>query len=206
MSNPVHINQLARQTAVTYQNPRSPQVAHLKIAFPLHTNSQVMDPLSIAASVGGLTTICISIVKKLNELRGKFKSAALIVRSLQSEVKVISISLSQLQSILLDDADAAPSQALLEPEVLSAVDISLTGCAATLSCLDDEIRSLATKLVEQEKLGFIDRVEIVWKDDKLKELSQQLRGQHSALGILLHGLQMYNSPSSITTASDQLAQ
>jgi cell division control protein 24 len=155
-----------------------------------------MDPLSIPASVAGLTSICITIVKKLGDVVSKFKSASLVVKSLQSEAKIISVSLSQLQSILLDDADAVPSQALLQPEVLSSVDTALTGCSITLSCLEDEIRSLVAKLALDEELGFVDRAEVVLKDDKFKELSQQLRGQYSALSILLHGLQMQvTSPS-----------
>lgn len=149
-----------------------------------------MDPLSIAASVAGLTTICVAIAKTLCTVCDKLKGASQVVNSLRSEARTISFSLSQLQTILLGDADSVPSKALLDPELLSTVDIALTGCSVTLSCLEEEIRSLVGKLAREEGMSFVDRAEVGWKDDKFKELLQQLRGQYGAIALLLNGLQM----------------
>lgn len=102
---------------------------------------------------------------------------------------MISFSLSQLQSLLLG-TEAAPSQALLQPDVLAALDVSVTGCAVTLSCLDDELRSLVPKLEKNQGLGFVDKAGFIFKDQKLKDLSNQLRGQCGGITFLLSCLQM----------------
>lgn len=149
-----------------------------------------MDPLSIAASVGGLTTICVAIAKTLSTVCDRLKGASQVVNSLRSEARTISFSLSQLQTILLGDVDSVPSKALLDPELLSTVDIALTGCSVTLSCLEEEIRSLVTKLTREDGLSLVNRAEVGWKDDKFKELLYQLRGQYGAIALLLNGLQM----------------
>tara|TARA_R110002060_G_scaffold33158_5_gene43888 strand:+ start:149 stop:595 length:447 start_codon:yes stop_codon:yes gene_type:complete len=148
-----------------------------------------MDPLSIAASVGGLTTACLTIGLKLNDVASKFSDSSQIISALYSETRIISFSLSKLQSLLLG-TDAAPSQALLQPDVLAALDVSVTGCAVTLSCLDDELRNLVPKLEKNQGLGFVDKAGFVFKDQKLKDLSNQLRGQCGGITFLLTCLQM----------------
>jgi hypothetical protein len=83
-----------------------------------------MDPLSIAASVTSLTGVCLVTVKKLGEVASKFKNAPQTLIALTSEVKVIRVSLCQLQNILIDDANSIPTQAILEADVREALDIS----------------------------------------------------------------------------------
>ncbi|KAF4631118.1 hypothetical protein G7Y89_g7015 [Cudoniella acicularis] len=149
-----------------------------------------MDPFSIAISVGSIVGTCLTVVKKLKDVHDKFKAVPQVVTSLHSEARITGVTLSHLQSILLGDADTIPSRALLETEVLSAVDIALVGCSVTLSCLEDEIRSLVAKLDGDHDLGFTERAGFVFNDDKFKELLLQLRGQCGAISFLLQGLQM----------------
>lgn len=72
-----------------------------------------MDPLSVAASVGDLTCACLTIANKLNDIVGRYKGASQLVRNIHSETKIIGLSLSQLQSLLLDSLD----ETLLNKEV-----------------------------------------------------------------------------------------
>jgi hypothetical protein len=148
-----------------------------------------MEPLSIATSVVSLTSTCLTLAKLLGNVCSKYKAAPQLVTSLQTETKVIGISLSQLQRVLLSDADSLPSQALLDPEVISAINIALTGCSVTLSCLEEEIRALVDRL--GQGLTVVDKAGVVWKDDKFKDLLHQLRGQCSTINLLLTSLQMY---------------
>jgi hypothetical protein len=153
-----------------------------------------MDPLSIAASVGGLSGICIVTLKKLSEVAGKFKEAPNILKDISSETRIITISLSELRNALLCDEHSIVAQSLQRPDIRNDLDIALTGCNMTLSCLETEISRLTTKIYANQKLSFADRAKVVWKDDKFKELLQQLSRQHNAIAILSQGLQMYEIP------------
>ncbi|KAF4633673.1 hypothetical protein G7Y89_g4441 [Cudoniella acicularis] len=153
-------------------------------------DSKVMDPFSIAASVGTLSHVCLVTVRRLGELAGKFKAASKILQDVSSETKIITISLSQLQNILVKNDNTILAEALLTLDVRNALDTALTGCSVTLSCIESEIRSLTTNIDIDQKLNLADRAKIVWKEDKFKELLQQLRGQHNTISILQQGLQM----------------
>lgn len=164
--------------------------AILVLALPdyLSTTNLAMDPLSIAASVGGLTCACLTIAKKLCDITGKYKGVSRLVNSIHSEAKIIGFSLSQLQGLLLDNSD----EAILKTEVREELDIVLTGCAVVFSCLKDEITALVERMEsETGQLNVGDKVSVVWKEDNLKELLDRLRGQHTALGVLLQCLQTY---------------
>ncbi|CZR52287.1 uncharacterized protein PAC_02164 [Phialocephala subalpina] len=149
-----------------------------------------MDPLSISASVASLSGACAITAKKLFDIVGKFKDAPKTVHDIFSEAKVISLSLSQLHGLFVSDEHTILSQALLTPDIRAALDIALTGCTVTLSCIENETHSLTTKLDRDRKLNFADRSKVVWKDDKFKELLQQLHRQHNVIAILQQGLQM----------------
>jgi len=149
-----------------------------------------MDPFSFAASVGSLSSACIFTVKRLGELAVKLKDAPKIIQDVSSEARIITISLSLLHNILVSDEHTILAQALLTPDIRSALDVALTGCSVTLSCIKNEIHSLTAKINAEEKLNFADRAKVVLKDNKFNELLQQLRRQHNAIAILQQGLQM----------------
>jgi len=164
-----------------------------------------MDPLSVGASVGSLSGACIVTLKNLNELLGKFRDAPKTLRDLSSETKIISISLSHLRNVLISDEHSVLTQSLLKPDIRSALDVALTGCNVILSCLETEIRSLTVNIATGEKLSFSDRAKIAWKDDKFKELLQQLRRQHNAIATLNHCFQMYAIPIHAKLTSQRIS-
>lgn len=75
----------------------------------------------------------------------------------------------------------------------NALDIALTGCATTLGCIENETRSLTTKIESDQKINFSDRAKVVWRNDRFKELVEQLHRQHNVIAILQQGLQMYGN-------------
>lgn len=160
-----------------------------------------MDPLSIGASVGSLSGACLVILKNLNELVGKFRDAPKILRDLSSETKIISISLSQLRNALVSDQHSILTQTVLDPDIRNVLDVALTGCKMTLSCLETEIHGLTANIAADQKLSLSDRAKIAWKDDKFKELLSQLTRQHNAIAILQQSFQMYAVPAHVKSAS-----
>jgi hypothetical protein len=96
---------------------------------------------------------------------------------------VIAASLSQVQNLLHQDTLQN------KPQLLETFDRALTGCRVVYGCLEEEVRELVVK-AEADNLKFKDRAKFLWKEDTFKELLTQIRGQQSALSLLIQGLQM----------------
>ena len=126
---------------------------------------------------------CIQSAKALYDLRSRYKDASILITAIYSESMVIAASLSQVQNLLHHDALQS------KPQLLETFDRALTGCRVVYGCLEEEVRELADK-AENEDLRFKDRATFLWKEDTFKELLTQIRGQQSALSLLIQGLQM----------------
>jgi hypothetical protein len=96
---------------------------------------------------------------------------------------VIAASLSQVQNLLQHESLQN------KPQLLETFDRALTGCRVVYGCLEEEVRDLVIK-AENDDLKFKDRAKFLWKEDTFKELLTQIRGQQSALTLLIQGLQM----------------
>jgi hypothetical protein len=96
---------------------------------------------------------------------------------------VIAASLSQVQNLLQHETLQN------KPQLLETFDRALTGCRVVYGCLEEEVRDLVIK-AENDDLKFKDRAKFLWKEDTFKELLTQIRGQQSALTLLIQGLQM----------------
>jgi hypothetical protein len=126
---------------------------------------------------------CIQSAKQLYDLRSRYKDASVLITAIYSESMVIAASLSQIQNLLHHDALQQ------KPELLETFDRALTGCRVVYGCLEEEVRDLVAK-AENDELKFKDRAKFLWKEDTFKELLTQIRGQQSALSLLIQGLQM----------------
>ncbi|EON63495.1 hypothetical protein W97_02723 [Coniosporium apollinis CBS 100218] len=150
-----------------------------------------MDPLTITASVLSITTRCIHIAKDLSDLREKFKDAQMMISAICSESTVISASLAHIQTIVLSNPDALTTQLQFRPELEGAFDTALTGCMMVFSVLQDEVQSLTSSSKSASKdIGWSIKAKYLWKEESMKDLLQQLRGQQTALTLLIQALQM----------------
>jgi hypothetical protein len=126
---------------------------------------------------------CIQSAKELYDLRSRYKDANILITAIYSESMVIAASLSQVQILLHQDTLQS------KPQLLETFDRALTGCRVVYGCLEEEVRELVVK-AEADELKFKDRAKFLWKEDTFKELLTQIRGQQSALSLLIQGLQM----------------
>lgn len=113
----------------------------------------------------------------------------MIIISICSESTVISASLSQIQSLLLQKqelADLWRSQAEL-PMVL---DVALTGCMVIFSCIDAELQRIVPRESDPGQILWRSKVRMMWNEQKLNELLGALRGQQTAINLLIQLLQM----------------
>lgn len=72
------------------------------------------DPLSIAAGVGSLVTVCIKLSHGLHVLAGKYKAAQSVLSTLSVECSVTNTALSQIQQALV-----------LKPDILSHFSVTI---------------------------------------------------------------------------------
>ncbi|KAF2128514.1 hypothetical protein P153DRAFT_376644 [Dothidotthia symphoricarpi CBS 119687] len=142
-----------------------------------------MEPVSALFGVMAAIPQCIQSAKSLYDLRSRYKDASILITAIYSESMVIAASLSQVQNLLQHDALQN------KPQLLETFDRALTGCRVVYGCLEEEVRDLVVK-AEEDDLKFKDRAKFLWKEDTFKELLQQIRGQQSALSLLIQGLQM----------------
>jgi len=145
-----------------------------------------MDPLSITASVVGLTATCVQTAKALNALKQKFVKAKLTIGAICTEATVISASLSQLQSSMLRDQEGFGNKVNERPELESALDTALTGCLIVFDVLQDEIRKLSLSSDDAtDQLRMTSKAKYLWNESTMQDLLRQLRGLEAALTLLL---------------------
>ena len=131
--------------------------------------------------------------KRLYDLREKYKDTPVVLASICSESTVISASLAQIQSLLLqrqDLADVWKSRTEL-PVVL---DQALTGCMVIFSCLEDEIQRVTSGASEPSRIRWLSRLRMLWNEAQLNDLLGAIRGQQTAITLLIQLLQMYIAP------------
>lgn len=126
---------------------------------------------------------CIEATKQLYDMRERFDQAAVTITAIYTESMVIAASLSQIQKLLQS------TTLQNNPELCETLDRALTGCWLVYQCVDEEVRVLAQKIAVED-LRKRDRARFLLKESNFKELLQQIRGQQSALGLLVQGLQM----------------
>jgi hypothetical protein len=117
-----------------------------------------------------------------------YKDAPIYIVSITSETTVISASLSNLQSLLLREPDL-PNLLASRPELIAALDASLTGCMVLFSCLDDEMRRINPSS-QAGAISWRSKARLVWNRDKLRELLEALRGLQMSMNMLLQLLQV----------------
>jgi hypothetical protein len=148
-----------------------------------------MDPISVAASILAITNHCFSTAKTLNTLRNDFKDAGMTISAICSETSIMTASLSHLQGLVFNNPDAFSSQLESRPELSSTFDTALTGCVVVFSVLDTEVQKLTRQALQKGGIGWAARAKVIWKEDTMKNLLQQIRGQQTALTLLIQLLQ-----------------
>lgn len=149
-----------------------------------------MDPISITGTVLSITARCLTTAKALYDLRGKYKSAQTTISAICSECTVISASLTRIRSLVVQNTDVLSTQLSFRPELGTAFDTALTGCMVVFRVLDDEVKKLTSGGDGTAKLGFKVKARYLWDEETMKELLQQIRGQQTAISLLIQALQM----------------
>jgi len=149
-----------------------------------------MDPLSVTSVVVSLTAKCMQTAKQLNDLRDKYRSAQIIISAICSESTVISVSLSQLQALMLQNPQILSTRLAARPEIQSTFDTVLTGCMVVFTILEEEILKLKRGDDSFQTFGFRAKARYVWNEEMMQNLLGEIRGLQSTMSLLLQLLQM----------------
>lgn len=148
-----------------------------------------MDPLTITGSVIGITARCLTTIRALDRIRAQFRHAEATITALCSETNIISASLAQIHNLVLSNPDALTRNLQQRPELVSTFDTALTGCLVVFSVLGDEVQKLSPTGPDTAP-DVLSRARVVWKEDVMKDLLHQIRGQQGALTLLIQALQL----------------
>lgn len=149
-----------------------------------------MDPLSVTASITAIITLFGKATKILHNSYTIYGNAAFVIASICSETAVISASLTLIQSLFDHRADAIMIRLQSRPELLHTLDMALTGCMLVCSCLLNETQGLVSSTGETKGVSWGAKARLLWNQDTLKELLENIRGQQTALSLLIQALQM----------------
>lgn len=156
--------------------------------------------MEVAGLVIGIVPLalgCTKIIRMVQDVRTKYKRAPLVMTSIATECSTMSVALSQLNYV---DFRGMLTSTAREPnslnQVLQSIDAVIIGCSLTLSVIEDTIVELQDSNDDsgegsEQTLGRLSKARIVWHEDEMKELLQQLRGYQLNLTTLLTVIQRY---------------
>lgn len=124
-------------------------------------------------------------------LKDSYRNAPTTLTATWTECKIMHITLSKIQGLVYENKSDLSSRLAAQKPMREAFDAALTGCRMTLAALNLELdklvepRAVTEKGAETMKIG-------VWKENTLKKLLDQTRGQMSSLQCLIQFLESEN--------------
>ena len=127
----------------------------------------------------------------ISAVRDSYKSAPTTLTATLTECKIIHITLSKIQGLVYKNETDLSSRLTAQAPLREAFDGALTGCRMTLAALNFELDKLAEpkKPTTSIDIGFKAKARLVWKEDIMKQLLDQTRGQMSSLTCLIELLE-----------------
>ncbi|KAF2430053.1 hypothetical protein EJ08DRAFT_259592 [Tothia fuscella] len=155
-----------------------------------------MDPLSVTVSVATFLANCLTTVKTLSNLSSKYQHALTTITSIVSETTILGAYLAHVQQLLLINAPGVSDQGAPGVELRRTFDVALTACLITFSCMEEEVRSLATRAGNSSDPGWKNTSRAVWKEGVMNELLNQVQEQQRTMALLVQTLQMQSLSAS----------
>jgi hypothetical protein len=159
-----------------------------------------MDPLSLIGGIqatAGLASGCVYMIKKLTELRAKYKGADTTIRLLAGELRAVQAAVIQIEGWYqfeiepkqeerrerekdgeIEDEERSPG------ELVDTFKITFEGCRLAMDTLKEEVDNLCTKNPFMKRMGFI------WNENTMQDFAMRLRHQVSALQLLASSVKL----------------
>ena len=141
-------------------------------------------------SVIALTAGCFRAARGLYELREKYKDASMTITAIYTESNVIATSLACIQQLCSKNPEALQSTLREGPELHTRFDEALTGCTLVYSVLENEVERLHSGIHQNGAKSSVEKFKLLWKEEAMQEVLTQIRGQQTALSLLINILQL----------------
>jgi hypothetical protein len=148
-----------------------------------------MDPISLTAAVASLTFTCAKVTKCIHAVKSTYEVVPVTIIAMIAECATVSASLNQIQSLALSNPVALSSRMSPDGSLTKNFDDALTGCMITLTVIEDELEGMVEGDQGAGTVGFKARAKFVWNEAAMDALLRQLRGQQTAIGLLVAVLQ-----------------
>lgn len=150
-----------------------------------------MDPFSISMAVALLVLASAKLTMLISAVRDSYKNAPMALTATLTECKIIHITLSKIQGLVCKNETDPSSRLTAQAPLREAFDCALTGCRMTLAALNPELDKLAKpkKPTNAMNIGLKEMALLVWKEEIMKQLLDQTRGQISFLTCLIELLE-----------------
>jgi hypothetical protein len=150
-----------------------------------------MDPLSILAAASSVTAGCLKAMTTLNDLQTRFKNANLTITLISSKSALVAAWLSQLQRLCEDPHSSFVRNMVSQADLVVALDTSLTGCTMVYTYLNKELGSLSRNINSgTSSLDVMKKFKLLWKQDTMNNILQQITHQETAISCLIQCVQM----------------
>ena len=173
----------------------------IDILFLAHWPSSVSpdrmpDPVSITTAVLGTIAQAVQGIQKIQSYFSKYQLADLTIVATRIECSTIRVALPQIQTLLAHSDSvnalgkkqrATDDPALFAFEEYEAV---LGACSTTFAVLNERLVELDMYGVDQDgKSSSKSKLKALWNDDEMNLLRQNIRGQATAINLLLSAFQ-----------------
>jgi hypothetical protein len=141
-----------------------------------------MDPATVVGLMGAslaITMRAAKIGKYLYTLKSKFRNAEASVQQVSTHVSAIRVAARALSAWIEDDAVDEEKMEEVKEELLQV----LIACDELLTDLEGYV---VKALAGDDKMQFGDRVSYLWNENVIKETSQTLHQQETALLLILN--------------------
>jgi hypothetical protein len=156
-----------------------------------------MEVFSCVAAAASLGRNCLSTINALHNLYEKYQAARRTIAALHVEVATIGASMQYVNVIFEEHQEIIKLKFKKIPELEHTFTAALAGCNLVLSCLDEDLEQILTRLGAEGSKGRKGKARMLWREDTLKELLFTLRGQQSAIFSIIQCLHLYELQPSV---------
>jgi hypothetical protein len=164
------------------------------------TRDNMADPVSLATTISSLVIGSTKIIQLANNIVQKYANTELLMSSIGAESSAVAVALAQLQSVLR----VRHPHSLGDEDLLKSVEVVSLACGLTMSLLEKYMKGIlesgdvdeedGRRRVHKEKdkdgekvpVGLRDKIRVLWNEDEIERLTQQMRGHQSSLILLLN--------------------
>ncbi|KAH7050132.1 hypothetical protein B0J12DRAFT_600185 [Macrophomina phaseolina] len=150
----------------------------------------MVEPMTAISVVLNISSSVFTNAQTLSNLRDRYQNATSTITAICAESSSISAALSQIQGLLLRDVSHLDSHFANRPELRETFDTALTGCEVIYACLEEEIQRLSANARDADAMTWRVKCRFIWREDTMRDLLSQLRGQQMALNLLIQMLQL----------------